>query len=252
MKTLPRLAAAIAATALAAGCASAPPPPPPPVATVGGTLPATLTASIVGTAGTDTAEALLSPALAAAREELARVGYRLEAESPDVSFVLRVSDEILARSGAKREFKGTFSVEAEVPVRQGMKLGAETFSVENENPTAVDAAQADLLRRALPRLRSWISGNARPEDTGLRAIDVRVSCVTDSPDEDARRFGSFEKAVAGTEGVESFRETKRDDEARERKYRVVVRHAFFPPGRFLDVIGAAHPELELGPLPANP
>ena len=252
MEFRPPFTAVLAAAALAAGCSSPPPPPPPPVAAIGGTLPAALVATVVGTADTDTAEALLAPALAAVREEVLRVGYRLETESPDVSFVVRVSDEILARSGEKREFKGTFSVEAEVPARQGLKLGTGSVSVENENPTAVDAAQADLLRRALPRLRSWIAGNARPEDTGLRAIDVRVSCVTDAPDEDASRFGSFEKAVTGTEGVESFRETMRDDAARQRKYRVVVRHAFFPPGRFLDAIGAAHPELELGPLPNHP
>ncbi len=252
MKTLPRLAAVFAAAAFAAGCASPPPQPPPPVEIIVGSLPSSLTASVVATAETKTAEGLLAPALAAVREEFARIGYRIEAESPDVLIVLRVSDRILARREAKREFEGTFSVDASVPVRHDMKLASESFSVQNEDIASVEAAQANLLRRALPRLRRWIVENARPEDTGLLALDLRVSCVTDAPDEDAARFGAFEKAVAGTDGVESFLPTHRDDGARQRKYRAVVRRASFPPGRFLETIAAAHPELELAPSSNNP
>ena len=252
MKTLPRLAAVFAAAAFAAGCASPPPPPPPPVATIGGALSSSLTASVAATAETKGAEALLAPVLAAVREELARVGYRLETETPDVTVAVRVSAEILGRSGPKRELRGTFSLVADVPVRDGMKLGSGSISVENEDLLGEEAARADLLRRALPRVRRWIAENARPEDTGLLALDLRVSCVTDAPDEDAARFGAFEKAVAGTDGVESFLPTHRDDGARQRKYRAVVRRASFPPGRFLETIAAAHPELELAPSSNNP
>ena len=195
---------------------------------------------------------MLAPVLAAVREELARVGFRLETETPDVTVSVLVSDEILGRNGAKREFKGTFALAAEVPVRGGAKLGSGSFSVENETLLGEEAARADLLRRALPRLRRWVAENARPEDTGLQALDLRVSCVTVAPDEDARLFGFFETAVAGTDGVESFRETLRDNDARFRKYHAVIRRACFPPGRFLEVIAADHPELELAPAHDNP
>lgn len=250
MKTVSSFAV-LAAAALVAGCAS-PPPPPPPVATIGGALPSSLTASVAATAETESAEAMIAPVLAAVREELARVGYRLETETPDVTVAVRVSDEILGRNGPKREFRGTFSIAADVPVRHSMKLGSGSISVENEDLLGEEAAHADLLRRALPRVRRWVAENARPEDTGLQALDLRVSCVTDAPDEDAARFGAFEKAVAGTDGVESFLLTNRDDGARLRKYRAVVRRASFPPGRFLDAIAAAHPELELAPASEKP
>lgn len=249
MKTIFRFVV-LASAALAAGCAS--PPPPAPVATIGGALPSSLTASVSATAETKSAEAMLAPVLAAVREELARVGYRLETETPDVTVDVRVSDKILGRNGPKREFRGTFSIAADVPVRGGMKLGSESISIENEDLLGEEAAHADLLRRALPRVRRWIAENARPEDTGLQSLDLRVSCVTDAPDEDAARFGAFEKAVAGTDGVESFLLTNRDDGARLRKYRAVVRRASFPPGRFLEAIAAAHPELELAPAPNQP
>ena len=126
MKTIFRFVV-LAAAALAAGCAS--PPPPAPVATIGGALPSSLTASVSATAETKSAEAMLAPVLAAVREELARVGYRLETETPDVTVDVRVSDKILGRNGPKREFRGTFSIAADVPVRGGMKLGSESISV---------------------------------------------------------------------------------------------------------------------------
>ena len=250
MKTISRLAAVFAAAAFAAGCAS--PPPPPPVSLVGGAIPSSLTASAVSTAGTKSAEAMQPAVHAAVREELARVGFRLETDAPDVTVAVAVSDQILDRRESRREFKGTFSIEATVPVRGNTKLGATSISVENEDLLGEEAAHADLLRRALPRLRRWIVENARPDDTGLQALDLRVSCVTDAPDEDATRFGAFEKAVAGTDGVESFLLSNRDDGARLRKYRAVVRRACFPPGRFLDAVAAAHPELELAPAPSHP
>lgn len=242
MKFPSRLAALLAAAALAAGCAS---PPPPPVSLVGEALPSSLTASAVSTAGTKSAEAMQPAVHAAVREELARAGFRLETDAPDVTVSVAVSDQILDRRESRREFRGTFSIEATVPVRGSTKLGATSISVENEELLGEEAAQADLLRRALPRLRRWIVENAPPDDTGLQALDLRVFCVTDAPDEDSRRFGAFEKTVAGTDGVVAFLETLRDKDARLRKYRAVIRRANFPPGRFLETIANAHPELEL-------
>ncbi len=240
----------VCAVALLAGCASPPPPPPPPpVYMTTSALGTELTANVVGTAETESDRAMLDAFSLAVRNELTARGYRLEADDPDVLVELKVSENVLDRSGRNVTLSGTFSLVVTTPVRRGIRIGVETFAVQSEQSLGEDAARADLVRLVLPRVRRWIGTNALPADTGLGAVVVNIVGAELDPADDARVAAAFAGAAGDAEGVLRVGEISRDPEARRYRYRVVYVNAKFPtPAGFLGAILAAHPELPLTPV----
>ncbi len=192
---------------------------------------------------------MLDSFMAAVRNELQARGYWLEADAPEVLVELGVSSEEIDRSGKNVTLGGVFSLKATVPVRRGITLGAETFKVQSEQSLGEEAAQADLVRIAMPRAHRWIGGDALPADTALDAAIIHIKGAELDPSEDRRVLAGFIQAVQGTDGTLLIKEISRDDQVRSYKFRIVYVKGKFPPKRFLETVLTAHPELQLTLIP---
>lgn len=243
--------AAAGAIALSAGCATPPPPPPPPPPPVYMTTSALgteLTANVVGTAATEDDRPMLDAFVLAVRNEMQVRGYRLDAEEPEVIVELKASERVLDRSGRNVTLEGTFSAAATMPARRNLKIAADTFAVQSEQSLGEDAARADLVRIAMPRVHRWVGTNVLPADTGMTAVNVQLVGGELDPSEDPRVVAAFVQAAIDTDGTLRVRELSRDAEARRYKFRIVHVTGKFPPGGYLSAILASHPELPLTPL----
>ena len=232
---------------IAAGCAT--PPPPPPVYMTVRSSASELSANVVGTAKTEASRPMLDAFANAVRNELQGRGYWLDVDSPETLVELTVGERVLDRSGRNVSLAGDFSIAATVPVRHNMKLGTQTFSLQSEQTLGEEAARADLVRLALPRVHQWVGDHAQPGDTGLDAQIVHIVGAELDPSEDRRALADFIQAARGTDGVLLVKETQRDHEARSYKFRIVYAKGKFPPGRFLGAFLASHPELPLTQVP---
>jgi hypothetical protein len=181
----------------------------------------------------------------AVRNELSQRGYWLDVDAPDVLVELGVGERVLDRSGRNVTLAGDFSLAATVPVRRGLSLGAETYSLQSEQSLGEEAARTDLVRLALPRAHRWIGNHVQPAETGLEVVNVIILGVEIAPSEDRAVLAGFVQAVRNTDGALAIRETARDEQARTYKFRIVYIKGKFPPGGFLWTVLAAHPELPL-------
>lgn len=249
MKTFIRTAPVLAAAAFLVGCATPPPPPPPPpVYMTSQTAFSDLTANVVGTAATEDDAPMLDAFVLAVRNEMQVRGYRLDAEEPDLLVELAVSEKVLDRSVRNVTLSGSFSAVATLPARRNLVVASDKFSVQSEQCLGEDAARADLVRIAMPRVRRWVGSNVLPADTGMTAMDVRIVGGELDPSEDSRVLAAFVQAAGGTDGTLRVRELSRDAEARRYKFRIVYATGKFPPGGYLSSVLAAHPELPFTPV----
>ncbi len=229
---------------LVTGCAT-PPPPPPPVYMTASSTPSELSVNVVGTASTEASRPMLDAFATAVRNELQQRGYWLDVDAPEVLVELSVGERVLDRTGKNVILAGDFSLAATVPVRHNLVLGKETYSLQSEQSLGEEAARSKLVLLALPRAHRWIGDHAQPDDTGLAAVIVHVKGAELDPSEDRQVLGDFIQVVRETDGVQLIREMSRDEQTRSYKFRVVYAKGKFPPGRFLETVLAAHPELRL-------
>ena len=237
-----------AAAAFLAGCATPPPAPPPPVYMTSRAAFSDLTANVVGTAATEADAPMLEAFALAVRNEMQVRGYRLDAEEPDVLVDLKASEKVLDRSGRNVTLAGSFSAVATLPARRNIEIASEKFSVQSEQSLGEDAARADLVRIAMPRVHRWVGANVLPADTGMSALNVQIVGGELDPSEDPRVVAAFVQAAGDTDGTLRVRELSSDSEARLYKFRIVYATGKFPPGGYLSAVLASHPELPLTPV----
>lgn len=139
----------------------------------------------VTVSGTGPAEAIRQ----AVEGRLANDGYKLTPEAPDIKVRLAVRSTEFDRAGEYIRYEGT--VEASINrVWDDKRLGFDSLSTRGKRGLGADEATRNLTADLADRTSAFVIKSARPEQTGLAALDVTIRrpWLTTNDPEYAQRF----------------------------------------------------------------